>query len=356
MIARAACEAAFRAAVVACEPARLVRDAMHAHGERGFSFGLAIGKAALGMARGAGPVGLGVAVTHADDGRGAPPGWRVLVASHPEPDVRSLNAASAVLALVRAATSHDRVLALVSGGASALVEQPVDGVSLDELRERVRAKMMSGASIHEINALRAELSALKGGKLARACAAPITTLVISDVVGDDPHVVGSGPTVADRDGDRVLVVGGVRTFADALPMSARRIAMSLDVERGADVLAGADDTVIGWGEPTVRLPVDLGVGGRAQQLALELARRLRGADRAAFVAGTDGMDGPAPPDREAPAGAYVDGATWDAIVRAGIDPQRAGARRDAGTALNAVGALVVTGPTGINHADIAIVG
>jgi hydroxypyruvate reductase len=220
--------------------------------------------------------------------------------------------------------------------------------------------MASGAPIQDINRVRTELSALKGGKLARACAAPVTTLVISDVVGDDPHVVGSGPTVTDRDGDRVEVIAPFRAFVDAMHVVAGQVRrpMSFDVEEAAAKLdrASQGDFVLGWGEPTVRLPPDHGVGGRAQQLALHLARRFRGGDRAALVAGTDGIDGPAPPGWPAPAGAYVDGATWNAIARAGIDPERALERCDAGTALQAIGALFVTGPTGINHADVAIVG
>src|SRR5262249_26839084 len=107
---------------------------------------------------------------------------------------------------------------------------------------------------------------------------------------------------------------------------------------------------------TVRVPRAHGSGGRSQQLALVLARELRGAPHSAFVVGTDGIDGPPPPDRPSPAGAWVDGATWDAIAARGIDPAAALAACDAGTALSALGALVVTGPTGINHADLILVG
>jgi hydroxypyruvate reductase len=106
----------------------------------------------------------------------------------------------------------------------------------------------------------------------------------------------------------------------------------------------------------LRLPRRHGIGGRAQQLALVLARRLRGSERSALVVGTDGIDGPPPPDRPAPAGAWIDGATWDAIVAAGIDPAAALAVCDAGTALAAAGSLVVTGPSGINHADLVLLG
>jgi hydroxypyruvate reductase len=106
----------------------------------------------------------------------------------------------------------------------------------------------------------------------------------------------------------------------------------------------------------LRVPDEHGTGGRAQQLALLLAQHLRGTERSALVVGTDGVDGPPPHDRAAPAGAWVDGATWDAIVAAGHDPAAALARCDAGSALQAVGALIVTGPSGINHADLTIIG
>jgi hydroxypyruvate reductase len=130
------------------------------------------------------------------------------------------------------------------------------------------------------------------------------------------------------------------------------------VDAAGGAVAGAQDraAIVAWGEPTLRVPTPHGIGGRAQQLALMLARWLRGSSRSALVVGTDGVDGPPPLDRPSPAGAWVDGTTWDAIVAAGIDPAAALAACDAGTALDAVGALVVTGPSGINHADLVILG
>ncbi|MGE5180579.1 MAG: DUF4147 domain-containing protein [Acidobacteriota bacterium] len=354
MIARAECERLFRAAVAACDPARLVARAMPRTDRAVLA--IAVGKAALAMARGAGEVSRGIAIAPALDGKPLPLGWRARDSAHPEPDARSVAAADAVIDVVRAAGDDDLVVALISGGASALIEKPRDGVTLEALRDEIREVMASGASIYEINARREELSALKGGKLARMCAAPIVTLAISDVVGDDIAVIGSGPTIApERPGDRAEVIAKLSAFADAIALPrALDHAMTGEVVVVAEVLAGA--TGVAWGEPTLRVPADHGEGGRAQQLALELAKRIRGSERAAFVAGSDGQDGPRPRGRPAPAGAYVDGATWDAIVAAGVDPQRALARCDAGTALHAVGALFVTGPTGVNHADVAIVG
>lgn len=370
MIDRALCEAAFRDAVVACDPAPLVQAALARIGGAPARCGFAIGKAALAMARGAGPIERGVIVTNADDGRGVPAGWQVRLAAHPVPDERSLEAGDAVIDLVAGAARGERVLALVSGGASALCERLAPGVTLDQLRAEIGALAASGASIHELNARRVERSAIKGGKLARMAEATIVTLAISDVVGDQLAVIGSGPTIADRPGDRAELIAPLDRFFHAMSdaLGRRAFAPWYVVElalRPVDDVAAAmlelmlettGPSLLAWGEPTLRVPADHGDGGRAQQLALTLARGLRGTYLAAFVAGSDGVDGPPPPGRPAPAGAYVDGTTWDAIAAAGIDPARALARCDAGTALAAVGALVVTGPTGINHADVAIVG
>lgn len=357
MLDRALCEQVFHEAVLACDPAARVRGALEREPVRGKAvIGLAAGKAALAMARGAGEVARGLVVTNADDGRGVPAGWRVLVAGHPVADDRSFHAGAEAVLLMRSADPDDVVLALISGGASALIEQGRRGVSPDELRARVAEKMASGASIRELNALRTSLSAIKGGQLAGHSKAPVVTLVVSDIIGDDPHLVGSGPTVRDGDRPRVEIVAPMTSFGEAVHagltargLACRRIAEPLagDVGDVARRLAAEPGVVVGWGEPTVVVPAEHGLGGRAQQLALELARELRGTGRAAFVAGSDGIDGPGNA-----AGAFVDGLTWQAVA----DPDGALARRDAGTALAAIGALVITGPTGINHADVMIVG
>jgi glycerate 2-kinase len=367
-IDRAFCEAALHAAIAACDPERSVRarlDRLPVHGDA--IYGLAIGKAAQAMARGTGAVTRGVCVTHVLDGKPLPDGWYAIESSHPIPDARSLAAGDAVCDLVATAGSKDRVLALISGGASALVERPVAGLSLDQFVREVQAIAASGATIQTLNAARIERSQIKGGKLADGCVAPITTLVASDVIDDDPYVIGSGPTCSRRrPEDACDVVVPIRRFAIAFGDSLRRTntrfetlwdPLAASIERCLATLRETytDLPVIAWGEPTIALPVDHGEGGRAQQLALELAREIRGSRRLAFVIGSDGMDGPAPRGRSAPAGAYVDGTTWDAIVSAGGDPRRALERCDAGTALAAVDALVVTGATGINHGDLVLV-
>lgn len=419
-------EAILADVIAACDPARRVRDALAAPAVAARMadrrvVAAAVGKAALAMARGAGPVADGLAIVPAGGGGALPAGWQLLEAAHPVPDTRSLAAGAALLALVERSAPDDTVLALLSGGASALAELPAAGgrgaipAAFAELTATVRHVMAAGAPIDEINAVRGALSAIKAGQLALASAAPVVTLAVSDVIGDPLAVIGSGPTIGpwlarpgvEVDDGRVAVWQRARAVLARLgvpapavlerepprrrvvrsdhaeliaPMAsaahaaiaalaARGVAARLiaapvagDVEDVARRLvaelaaAPAGGPIVAWGEPTVRVPAAAGAGGRAQQLALILARHLRGTPCAAFVVGTDGVDGPPPADRPSPAGAWVDGATWDAIAAAGVDPAAALAACDAGSALAAVAALVVTGPTGINHADLVLVG
>jgi glycerate-2-kinase len=163
-------------------------------------------------------------------------------------------------------------------------------------------------------------------------------------VRDEPARADETIIVSPMASFGVAIATGLRAHYLAEPFAA-------DVRDVADALAATNGLVVGWGEPTVHVPDGHGDGGRAQQLALELAQRLRGTDRVAFIAGSDGIDGPT-----RAAGAFVDGSTWDAIVAAGIDAEDALRRCDAGRALDAVGALVISGPTGINFGDVMIVG
>jgi len=126
-----------------------------------------------------------------------PSAIRVVEARHPTPDETSLRAAEETLALVRSATAHDLVLVLLSGGASALWAAPAAGLDLAGKTALTRGLLKSGADIHEMNLVRRHVSRIKGGRLRKATRAPMLTLAISDVPGDDPATIGSGPTVAD---------------------------------------------------------------------------------------------------------------------------------------------------------------
>ena len=116
---------------------------------------------------------------------------------HPIPDARSVTAARRALAIAAAASERDLLVVLLSGGTSALMALPAEGVTLEDKQDTVRQLLKSGATIDELNAVRKHLSAIKGGRLAAATVAPVVTLVISDVVGDDLSVIGSGPTMPD---------------------------------------------------------------------------------------------------------------------------------------------------------------
>ena len=372
----AALEAIFRAAVAACDPRAVVRAAL---AEPALASRLqprpttiiAIGKAAAAMAAGAidalGPrrglvvVPDGVAVDEA-----ALRGLDVRRGGHPIPDARSEAAGREALRIAGAVGREAALLVLVSGGASALGAVPRDGLTLAEKVARTTAAARAGAPIAELNRLRTELSAIKGGRLAGACDGMVVTVVASDVPGDDVAVVGSGPTVppGGPTGDDVvrLVAGLGRLRAEAA--AAARARGLAPVVRAADLvgdIAEVEAVVereaerglwIAGGEWTVRLGGEpVGVGGRATELALRLARAWAGrTDRVALVAGSDGVDGTGPA-----AGAVVDGTTWHAIAAGGVDPARALAGHDSGAALAAVGATVETGPTGVNHADLVLV-
>lgn len=371
------------AAVKACDPAPAVAAALVEPAVRELRAGrrvwiAAVGKAAAAMARGA------IAALWAEGSR--PAGGLVIVpdaiavdltpleeagltvrrTSHPEPDERSLVAGYELLSLARGCAADDVLLVLVSGGASSLASVPVPGLSLEEKRARIRSLTAGGAGIEALNRARRRMSAIKGGRLAEACAAPVITLVVSDVPGDDPSVVGSGPTVPGRAGDLVRVVAGLGRlrFEAAAAARARGYHPTVDDEdlvgdvedAAARVLAAtaslAPGTVwVAGGEWTVALGDAPGQGGRARHLALLLARELAGDPRrVALVATSDGVDGTGPD-----AGAIVDGTTWARVEAAGLDPTRAVASRDTGPALAAIGAALPGGPTGVNHADLVLV-
>ncbi|HXF54807.1 MAG TPA: glycerate-2-kinase family protein, partial [Hyphomicrobiaceae bacterium] len=195
----------FEVAVSAAHPDRCLPPHLPEFPRRGRLIVTGAGKAAAAMASaatrfygaedGARLLGL-VATRH---GWGTPNALiEVVEAGHPVPDARSVAAAEAVLALARSATADDHVLCLLSGGASALWTAPAAGVTLEGKQDLTRSLLRAGARISEINCVRKHLSRIKGGRLAAAAyPARLLTLAISDVPGDDPATIGSGPTVAD---------------------------------------------------------------------------------------------------------------------------------------------------------------
>jgi hydroxypyruvate reductase len=163
--------------------------------------------------------------------RAAPGRIEVVEAAHPVPDAADQAAAQRIMALTQGLTADDLVLCLISGGGSALLSLPADGLTLDDKRQINQALLRSGAAIDEMNTVRKHLSAIKGGRLAARCApARVVTLLISDVPGDDPQVIASGPTVPDSS-----------TCADALAIC-RRWGIALPPAAQAGLESGAFET------------------------------------------------------------------------------------------------------------------
>ncbi len=285
----------------------------------------------------------------------------VMVAPHPEPGRESLAAARRALAFFRGFGADDVIVCLVSGGASSLLALPRPGVTLSAKRRAVRTLAEGGASILEINRLRASLSAVKGGRLGRATKARLVTLVLSDVPGGRAAAVGSGPTVRGRRGDIVRIVGDNGRGLDAAEKEARRLGLSvLRVKRRLSGEASAagrrlvsqgkrlsvGTVLLAGGETTVTLDRRHGRGGRCLELALAAVPGIAGTDLELLAAGSDGLDG-----SSGAAGASVDGSTLERARSRGADPVAALRRHDSRAFFAAAGGLFVTGPTGGNVGD-----
>jgi glycerate 2-kinase len=334
---------------------------------------------------------------------------RITEAGHPVPDNASLTAAEQALNLAASATADDLVLVLLSGGASANWVAPARGLSFAEKQAINRALLRSGAAIGEINAVRKHLSRIKGGRLGRlAYPARVVTLAVSDVSGDDPAVIGSGPTVPDpttlSDASTVLARFGLnvseavaRALADpanetpkpqdpvfdrgafrliARPKEAFRAAEAAIRAHGYDYIflgdriegeardiaavqariardmqaEGRSGVIVSGGELTVTIR-GKGRGGPNQEYALALAQELRAAPGIAAVAGdTDGTDGGSGSPND-PAGAFIDDTTLVRAQRLGLDPAAFLAENDSTGFFERLGDLLQPGPTFTNVND-----
>ncbi|MCY4621505.1 MAG: DUF4147 domain-containing protein [bacterium] len=397
------------AALDEVDPRRLVRSAL-TPAEGGVLAGghfvaaqrvavLAFGKAATGMSRGAadtlGPlVTRGLVVT--DQTERAPEWAELLVGGHPVPDEESIEAAERAIDLARGVEPGELMLALVSGGGSALLEAPAEGLSLDDIQDLNDQLIRSGAPIETINRVRQAVSRVKAGRLAARCRSPVVTLVVSDV-GDNPAVVASGPTVtapsnpapvgeildrysirgdaADRarhaaaagievsearhapENDLALILADGMTagraairFLSSAGLNVSPTPGRLSGDTGEAVLTELRDTPEGAvrvlaGETTVEV-CGQGKGGRNQHAAVTAGIEIAGSHHRFLAFGTDGVDGPTDA-----AGGCVDGATVaePALARSHLDAC------DSYPYLEAVGGLLRTGRTGTNVADLWIV-
>lgn len=364
---------------------------------------VSVGKAAWQMARAAADVlgeriDTGLVITKYDHVMGEIPRVRCMEAGHPVPDENSFAATREALALTENLTAEDTVLFLLSGGGSALFEQPlIPAAELTDLTEQLLA---SGADIVAMNTLRKRMSAVKGGRFAEHCApAAVFSIVLSDILGDPLDMIASGPahpdstTAADAHAvvekyrlrlsptatallDKPLptalpnvethITGSVRELCAAAAAAAERRGytpvlltdqLACEAREAGRFLAAIARThasegsyaYIAGGETVVQLR-GKGRGGRNQELALAAAEGIAGLTNVAvFSVGSDGTDGPTDA-----AGGYVDGGTVAALAREGKSAAAALAENDAYPALNAVGGLIMTGPTGTNVNDVAV--
>lgn len=401
----------FEAAVAAADPVAALRPHMPAR-PAGRLVVIGAGKGAAQLARAfenlwSGPV-EGVVVTRY--GYGAQCRHiRVLEAAHPVPDAAGLAASAALLDAVSGLGPDDLVVALICGGGSSLLPSPPEGLTLDDERALNVALLASGAPIGVMNAIRKHVSDIKGGRLAVAAhPARVLTLVVSDVPGDDPAEVASGPTVpspvtldktmamignrgivlppailrhlvqaveAPRPTDAVFASHETRVIAsarlsleaaaaraeaagvhavilsDAIEGEARDVglvhaALAREVARRDQPFA-RPVVLLSGGETTVTLRNPAGRGGRNTEFLLAFAAAVDGVDGiAALAADTDGIDG-----SEDNAGAFADGSSAARMRAAGTDPMAALQANDAWGAFDAVGDIFAPGPTGTNVND-----
>lgn len=384
---------------------------------RGRVLVIAIGKAAAEMMSVAAqhiraPMS-GLVVTrygHLNEARPLPPHIEVIEAGHPAPDAASVRAADRALELVRTLSEDDQLLVLLSGGGSALCAAPAPGVTLADKQAITRALLASGATITEINCVRKHLSRIKGGRLAVAARrAQLRTLIISDVPGDDPSFVASGPTVADTTtleqaraiiakyrieapdtvraalndpanespapdspeltGADVVIIARARDALDAAASRAHAWGYAItDLgdrlqgearELGAAHAAlarglsgnGKAHAILSGGEATVTVSNPSGRGGRNLEYALALAIALDGAAGVcALACDTDGIDG-----TEDAAGAMVFPDTLARARRLGLDPHAHLRANQSYTFFERLGDLVITGPTRTNVNDFRVI-
>ena len=365
---------------------------------------VAAGKAAWQMAKTAADIlgdrmEAGVAVTKYDHVKGDILGMKCFEAGHPVPDTNSFAGTQAALRLVEDLREEDTVLFLLSGGGSALFEKPL--IPEEELADITKQLLACGADIVEINTIRKRISAVKGGKFAKLCEpARVFSIVLSDILGDPLDMIASGPAYPDSttcaqaaavaekyqlrlseraremlgqetpkslDNVETVITGSVRDLCKAAADVCRELGYEPEVltdqlscearEAGAFLGAIAKShqdsekslAFLAGGETVVHL-TGTGMGGRNQELALAAAQGIAGlSDTAVFSIGSDGTDGPTDA-----AGGYCDGATKGALEEQGMEIYHVLQQNDAYHALEKSGGLIITGATGTNVNDVAV--
>ena len=392
-------------AIVAVLPDAAVKRALENQNFSGRVILVAAGKAAWQMAKAAfdcigEKIDAGIVITKYDHVKGPIGNLECYEAGHPIPDENSFLATQKALDIVSDLSEQDTVLFLLSGGGSALFEKPiVSGAVLQDITSQLLA---SGADIIEINTIRKRLSAVKGGRFALACApAKVYSVVLSDIIGDPLDMIASGPvypdsTTCDMAKDIVKkynlklsaeackcldmetpkelsnvttqITGSVSQLVSAAAAAAEKLgyephilteSLNCQAREAGTFLAAIARThsncgkklaFLAGGETVVKL-TGTGKGGRNQELALSAAAGIDGLKNVCiFSVGSDGTDGPTDA-----AGGYVDGNTARRLRESGIDIYDVLQNNDAYHALQKTGGLIITGPTGTNVNDVAIV-
>jgi hydroxypyruvate reductase len=398
----------FREALLEMLPDRAVKRSLANARLRDEIILIGIGKASWTMAKAATEVldqriVSGAIVTKYGHSEGSLPGIKIFEAGHPLPDSNTLKATEKILEITRQAGKDQTILFLVSGGGSALFEKPAHRLPIRFLSDITSRLLLSGADISELNTVRKHLSSVKGGRFAVHCMpAAIFQITLSDVLGDRPDMIASGPAVPDpsTSGEALAVIkkykiplspeiesalrsetpksldnvffeiaGNVTGLCRAAKIAAEkrgyiseivtdrldgeaRLAGYMAAERALDELgksAEAKRCLIWGGETTVKVKGS-GKGGRSQEVALAAAEKISGSGNIVILsAGSDGTDGPTDA-----AGGIVDGLTWGKIRSVSYDPVEMLENNDSYNALELAGALLKTGPTGTNVNDLVI--
>jgi hydroxypyruvate reductase len=393
-----------RKAIDAVTPAYAVEKALKGCSFPGKVYLVAVGKAAWKMAEAAArtlgdTLTSGVVVTKYGHAEHALSRITCYEGGHPVPDAQGVAGTQAALELTRDLQQSDTVLFLLSGGGSALFEKPL--IPLTELQSITDQMLAAGCDIVEINTVRKRLSGVKGGKFAAWCApAKVLSIVLSDVLGDPLDMIASGPTVPDRStceqalevirryniqisseaeaclrketpkslpDAETVIIGSVRQLAKAAEDACQTLGytpvlltdqLCCEAKDAGSFMAsilkthanqGQKMAFLAGGETVVHLSGS-GLGGRNQEMALAAAQGIAGIQNAAVICvGSDGTDGPTDA-----AGGYVDGDTLAALAEKGLSYTSMMENHDAYHALEAVGGLIKTGPTGTNVNDIAV--
>ncbi|GHV73102.1 D-glycerate 2-kinase [Spirochaetia bacterium] len=391
-------------------PGAAVRKALAAHRFTGQLSVAAIGKAAWTMAKAAheelgNRIKTGIVITKYEHSQGAIPGMEIIEAGHPLSDENTIRGTEKALALAHSLGAGDELLFLISGGGSALFEKPLPGLTLADIVEVNNQLLASGADIVEINMIRKRLSGVKGGRFAQVCApAKVFTVVLSDVLGDRLDSIASGPAAPDMstaedaltvvrkyklklknsvmeylgketpktlDNVETEITGSVRTLCTGAADIAKELGYTPHIlcsdmsgeAREAGRLMAAIARQINGGQYSLTRPCAIilggetivhlkgkGKGGRNQEIALAAAEGIAGIDNlTVFSVGSDGTDGPTDA-----AGGLVDGSTAGKLKAKGLKLQEILDNNDAYNALKAVDGLVMTGPTGTNVNDVAV--